>query len=147
MSMMPLLLAAASANPAGNGDAGMLSCDLAVPGGSHFQLEGQFDEQGFQSNLTKLTGIEGSFSHGDIVMSSGGPTIYHWSRQFEADPKNPLDNGQKLDLYLTKYGSQSAVMSAVKTSRGGNGGRHDFESLIGVGLCDVRMAKASEGGS
>jgi hypothetical protein len=124
MSVPTLILAAvaAAAVPSDGGDTA-LSCNLTLPDGSQFRLEGHFNEDGLQSNLSDLTQVEGVFARDPGIVITTDGTFYHrWSKE-------------KVDAMLTQYGSGVSILTVEKRTFVG---RHDVRNLLGVGLCDMR---------
>jgi hypothetical protein len=140
---IPILLFAAGAVAGQNVGASTLSCDLTLPDGSRFQVEGYFDESGLHTNLSTLIQSEGVFvpdAHEAIVVSDG-TSNHRWQLQI-------LENGQKFNAFLTQYFANQhglpAPTAVLRLESQRRAGRHWGRSLVGVGLCDIRPGQSDE---
>ena len=129
MNISSLLLAAAAALVAPE-DATAISCDLALPEGSRFQVLGHFDDEGLHSNLSELLDFEGArlmapAAPSGLIITSDGTQRHGWWQE----------NGpQKFDASLTQYGSEVATLTLERRVFRG---RHWGRILVAVGLCRV----------
>jgi hypothetical protein len=137
--MVEFLLAALSATTPESSpqiSATSISCDLVLPHGSHFRLNGHFDERSLRSNLSDLIQVEGVFVSADrgFIVIEDGVDNHRWRLDSVSD-------SQIFDASLTEYGSQAAILTVERRRFVG---RHWGRSLVGVGLCDIRRGQADE---
>jgi hypothetical protein len=121
--------------------AATFTCNLALPGGAQFRVDGRFDESGMHSNLSALIHTEGDFAPipPEEVVVLDATQSYRWS----------LDRGGlKFNASMTRYWGGQAGTEAPTALFVLDGrrfvGRHWGRFFVGAGLCEVRNVETGE---